>query len=240
MQMVMAFAATAASIASSAGSAVAAGASAVGSGLSTAASAVGSGMSAVGSMMGMGGASGAAGSVSSLASAAGAGESGFASAASSAGSGAFGLSRGLMSDIGFGSNTVSALSQFGMNQMQQQGIQQQAFTAQLQSRQDYIAAADRANQTNEQFIRTMGGLYTDAAAGGIDIASGSVQAARRTAEQDKTTALSIDRNNAAMNGAMAQSSADFMRRSASATGINGVLSFGTKLAQNVLQLAGSS
>lgn len=221
MQMVLAFATTAASLASSAGSAVMSGIGSIGSAIGGAGAGVSAAMSgatpyitdATGAITGGGGAA--------------------------AGGGAFGMSTGVLRGLSFGGNVIGSLSQFAMNSMNQQATQANAFDEKMAARQEYIAAADKANEINRAFIDTMGNLTSDAAAGGIDVASGSVQSARRQAEKDADQALTINRNSADMNASLRRARASMLDQSAKTQGFAGVGGLGASLAKNILQLAGT-
>lgn len=211
--MIMAFAATAGSAAMSAGS--------------TAMSAMGSAGSSIasgfGSMMGAGGGSAAAAG-------AGGGGSFLSQAAGMAGGGGSALGQ-----IGAGMNAVSALSSYAMQSQNAGAMQSSAFDERLQATQEFIQAQQRANQIHAEFNRAVGAQMTTAAANGIDVASGSVLEARRSAQEQADQALSISRSTAEMNAALRMARARMLAQSANTTQAAG----GASLAMNLLK-AGAS
>lgn len=140
-----------------------------------------------------------------------------------------------LSDIRMGTSAISALSSYAMSRSQQGALNLEAGDETIAARQDFTQAQQKTNLINRQFYQVQGRQLADAAAGGIDIGSGSVQQQTLQAEQERNRQVGVQQTQAQMDAAQRMSRATFLRYSASTTGATGVMSSLADLGRGFLQ-----
>lgn len=139
--------------------------------------------------------------------------------------------------VGAGGSVVSSLANFALAGMNQQATQDEAWSANLQARGAYVQSAEKANSIKNAMVQTSSALTSAAAAGGIDVASGSVQAARRTIQTQGDNALEVDRDSADETAQLLRTRAAYLDKSAQVQGVTGVINFANSIANSVAQAA---
>lgn len=132
-----------------------------------------------------------------------------------------GLGQGLLS---FGTSAVSAMSGYAMSQFKAGEYALAAGDERIAAGQDYLQAQQKANSIRLTYSRTVGAQQSAAAAGGIDIASGSVVEAQRQAQQEADRQLSASREGAQVDANLRRSRATMLDSAASLTRTNATTS----------------
>lgn len=163
-----------------------------------------------------------------------------AAASAAGGSGAAAAAGGskLLAGLRFGTSAISALSTFSQARAQAADLEADAFSQDLQARQEYIQAQEKATAIQRNFNQTVEDQQAAAAASGISISSGSVVAARQAAQTDADRQLTIARNGADLNAALRRGRAAALRRSASMTGSAGGIGGLTQIAGALIDMKG--
>lgn len=199
-----------------------------------------SGAAAAGSAAGTAAASSAAASAASAAAAAGFVNTPATLSAAAAGATAAGTginASTILAGLRIGTTALTALSINAQAMLQAQAQQAEAFDAQLQSRQEFTQAQERANQIERDFGVFVEQTLAAASASGFDVASGSVREARDMARADADRQLTIDRNGAAMNAALRRGRANLLRGSAAITRQAGRVAAAGAIGQGAIDVA---
>lgn len=152
-----------------------------------------------------------------------------------AGGGIGQLTPGQIGGARMGLSAVSAISNYALSQSQGDALQLEAENEQLAARGDYIQAQQRSNAVNLQAKQVMGKQLAYAAAGGIDVGSGSVIEAQRQTEQAQDRANLAIRTSAQTDASLRMARASFLNYSASADKQSGLLSMFGDLTRAGLQ-----
>ncbi len=102
-----------------------------------------------------------------------------------------GMSRGL--------SVLGSISEFAAARQQAASLDQERRDEEMAGRQEYIVASERVAQIDADYNRLVGDQMSAAAAMGIDVGSGSVIEARRTAQGEADRQREIIRNSADAN-----------------------------------------
>lgn len=153
------------------------------------------------------------------------------------GYGGSGPSSGSLASLRVGTSAISAISSYAMAQNQAQALNMEASDETLAANEGYIQAKEKTNAINLDYTRTVGAQLSAAAAGGIDIGSGSVQEATRQSGQTAMRQQTIINNSAQLNAQQRLSRAAMLRNSAQVTQTAGMLSSLTDLAKAGAQVA---
>ncbi len=157
--------------------------------------------------------------------------------------GAFSGPGGPLAAARIGTSALSAISGYAMNRMQADQMDSEAGFQNLQANQDFIQAQQKSNEVMRNYRDVVGGQVADAAGMGIDVASGSVQAAKARAENITDQQLNTIRSNAVMDAGLRRARAAYLQGAASQTRTAGLLGAITKIGTgflNVFQTGGPS
>lgn len=166
----------------------------------------------------------------------GLGGGGDAGGGSGGGSGG-GMSSQTIGDFRIGTSAVSALSNYAMATSKAQSLRLEAGDETLAARQEYVQAQQKTNEINRAYNATIGAQINSAAAGGIDIASGSVVEAGRQAQATADRVAGVVRNDAEAGAAQRRSRAIMLKAQADMTEKGALISGAFDIAKTVLQVA---
>lgn len=113
-----------------------------------------------------------------------------------------------------GTSVVSALSTYAQGQAQAQAAETQAFSEEMQARQEYLQSQEKAVSINRDFNRYAADTLAIAAASGIDVASGDVATVQQQARAEADRQISIARGDAEVNAQLRRANAAAYRASA--------------------------
>ncbi len=134
-----------------------------------------------------------------------------------------------------GSSVLSALTTFGQGQSTKFALKSEAYQQRLAASNEYTQANQTSNNLMRQYQQVTGAQLTTAAAEGIDIGSGSVQAAGLRAAQQMDRQVQTVRGTANMNAQLRLARAAALTTQANAAGVLGIISgiskIGTAAAQ---------
>lgn len=137
----------------------------------------------------------------------------------------------------FGTSALSAVSNYNLQNAQADNLDLEAGDEDIQARQEYVQAQQKSNLINRQYTSVIGRQLSDAAAGGVDIASGSVQEEGRQAEQEADRQQLAVRTTAQMNAAERMSRAVMLRASANTDRSSAGFGLASGLLTSALQVA---
>lgn len=140
----------------------------------------------------------------------------------------------VLSAVRVGATAVAALSAYQQSRLQADALEREAFDQEMASNQGFIQAQEENNAILREYNRTVMQQLAVAAAGGIDISSGSVIEARQQAQDDVDRQLTITRNGASMNAALRRARAAGLRGSAAMTREGAALAAVAKVGQGYL------
>lgn len=152
---------------------------------------------------------------------------GSSAASSSGGSGPSGSSLGGMSR---GVSVLSSIFEYAGARQKAAGIDQEARDEAMAGRQEYITATEKVNAIDADYNRLVGDQLAAASAMGIDVASGSVVAARDTARDEADRERRIIRNSADTNAKLRKIRALNLRAAAKNARLGGALKLGLDVA----------
>lgn len=138
-----------------------------------------------------------------------------------------------------GTSAVSALSTFGQAMNQKTALKAAAYQERLAASEEYAKGQDISNGLMRQYQRVAGAQQTTAAASGVDIASGSVQAAQQFAQGQFDRQDRIVRGTANMNAQLRLARAAALAQAGNSAGFLGVLDTVAKVGQMVASVAGA-
>lgn len=137
---------------------------------------------------------------------------------------------GVLQAAKFGTTAISAISGYAMSQRQADAYRQEAETERLAASQDFLKAFQTSNGINQDLAGVTGAQDAAASAMGVDIASGSVRAARAYAQAQADRQLSVVRTDAATSAAQRRLRAAQLDAAAAAQGRAGLFGAFTKIA----------
>lgn len=133
-----------------------------------------------------------------------------------------GLSRGV--------SLLSSITEFAEGRQRASALDQEARNEMLQSRQEYVVAEERVNAIDADFARLVGEQMAVSGAYGIDVASGSVVAAREAARDEADGERRRLRQGADTNAKLRRSRSILLRGQAKTARVQGALKLGLDVA----------
>jgi hypothetical protein len=153
------------------------------------------------------------------------------------GGGGGGFNANALGALRMGTSAVSAISTFMMSQEQAGAMRLEAGDEEIAARGDYVQAQQKTDQITRAYNNVVGQQVSDAAAGGIDVGSGSVVQAGYQARERADQAITVAQSSAQTDAALRQSRALMLSQSAAMTQTAGILSGITDLTKGGLQWA---
>lgn len=152
------------------------------------------------------------------------------------GSGGSGAGMNSLQMLRGGTSALSALSTFGQASNSAAQMRQAAYTERLSASDEYTQANQTANNLMRQYQRVTGAQQSTAAAEGVDIGSGSVQAQQQYAQGQMDRQVQVVRGTANMNAQLRLARAAALTSAANSTGILGALGAAVKIGTTAAQL----
>lgn len=123
-------------------------------------------------------------------------------------------SSGTYDKLQAGGSAISILSKFGMAMNKARSLRDQAQQSGMEATQEYLQSQAASNEITRRLNGVIGAQQATAAAGNVDVASGSVTEAGRQAQLEASRAETLSRNMAIMNASQRRARMFALKQSA--------------------------
>lgn len=151
-----------------------------------------------------------------------------------------GMSASTLKSLKMGGSAIAAVSKFGLAMSKATAISSEADQQFFGARQELLQAQEVSGEIQRALVQTVAAQQGVAAAGGVDIASGSVVEAGRQATITADRAARVTRNSADMNAALRRARGYALKQQAGVQRLTGFLNLATDIASMAVSAGGGA